>query len=84
MATRPNGSALSLGDVGWGQEGGSTARTGHVPPETMRSKERASGIPVARPVLPDLIESSTYFFSSELKVETDASPTWRGRRYVME
>lgn len=40
--------------VGWEQASG---HTGQVPPETTRSKDKASGIPSVEVELPELIES---------------------------
>lgn len=57
--------------------------TGQVPPEMIRSKERASGMPWDMPLEPDLTDSSMDCCLSVPESEPRDEPardTWAGRR----
>ena len=56
---------------------GGWRRTGQVPPEIMRSKERASGMPLGRSGLPELTDSSIDFSDSAYEM---VEVTYAGRR----
>lgn len=71
-----------VGQYGVGDEGRGGILTGQVPPEMMRSKERASGIPLETALLPELTDSLTdfCFASPEMESREEMWETCEGRR----
>lgn len=67
--------------VGWRQ---GKERTGQVPPETTRSKDKASGIPSVEVLLLELIESLIDWVFFDPMEERRLEDTRDGRRYNNE
>ena len=65
---------------------GKAEHTGQVPPEMIRSKDKASGMPIDAEtlVLLELMERSTDCVFSERTSDNRAESTWEGRRYSKE
>ena len=69
-------SRLMLHEYSWEWE---TELTGHVPPDMILSKDRASGMPLLMHELPDAIDSRIEFCFSSPLIESADEDTLDGR-----